>query len=91
MNEEVFIQFTKGYDYGDKVLKLINSVYGITQDPLNCFNNIYQGLHNWGLESSMFDTCLLILDGVIFLFYVDDWLMYARNKEDTDSIISKMK
>ena len=43
------------------------------------------------MNSSIIDPYLFIADKVTCLFYIDDCLMYARNKEEINGIISGTK
>jgi hypothetical protein len=72
-------------------LKLKKSLYGLKQSPRNHFLNLKRKLEDLGLVASKADPCLFVSDRVIVLVYVDDTLLYARDMQDIDDVISGIR
>ena len=74
-----------------KVLKLRRLLYGLHQSPMLWFKHLKSKLENVGFQqASEINPCLFISDRVICLVYVDDTLLYARDKADIDEVLHKL-
>jgi len=73
------------------VLKLKRSLYGMVQSPRNFFRHLKGNLLSCGFSQSDHDPCLFISEKVICLVYVDDCLFFAKDQQDIDTAIQKIK
>jgi hypothetical protein len=87
IDTEVYVEMPRGFSQPGKVLKLKKSLYGLKQSPRNHYQNLKLKLEDLGFVACDSDPCLFVSDKVIALVYVDDTLLYARNKEDIDAVV----
>jgi hypothetical protein len=87
----VYVEMPRGFAQPGKVLKLRKSLYGLTQSSRNFFQHLQSKLHAIGFESCSADPCLFVSDKCICLVYVDDTLLFARNKKDIDDTIAALR
>jgi hypothetical protein len=91
IDTDVYVEMPRGFAKPGKVLKLKKSLYGLKQSPRNHFLNLKGKLEALGFVASEADPCLFVSDKVIALVYVDDTLLYARDMQDIDDVISGIR
>jgi hypothetical protein len=87
IDTEVYVEMPRGFAQPGKVLKLKKSLYGLKQSPRNHYQNLKSKLEDLGFVACDSDPCLFVSEKVIALVYVDDTLLYARNKTDIDAVV----
>eukprot|EP00956_Cyclotella_meneghiniana_P035535 scaffold115810_cov49-Cyclotella_meneghiniana.AAC.1 len=95
-NEEVYIHQPRGFispgtTTKSHVLKLKRALYGLKQSPRHFFKYLSSHLEKHHLKQSEFDPCLFIGTDIIVIMYVDDLLIYSRNRDSIDSLISTLQ
>ena len=89
------MELPQGFNLGTEsrryVLKLQKNLYGLKQVGHNWFEKISSALGNLSINSSKLDPCVLIGDDTIVLVYVDDCLVFLRDKDKIDQLIDKLK
>ena len=73
------------------VWKLNRCLYGLVQSPRNFYQYNAKKLDSIGFKPSETDLCLFIRDDAIILIYVDDALVFFRNKEAADNLFTQMR
>jgi hypothetical protein len=87
-----FCEMPRGFAVPGKVLRLKKNLYGRRAAPMTWFQHLSANLEKCGLEpQNDVDPCLFISDTVICIVYVDDTLLYAKNRADIDAVIAKLK
>ena len=86
LKEDVYVEMPRGFQEEGFVLKLNKSLYGLRQSPRNFYEHLTNQLKQAGLRCSRADAGLFIGKDCICLTYVDDILVFARN----DDIIEKL-
>ena len=61
MEEEVYIRQPRWYDKGQKVMKLLKSLYGLKQSSRNWSKTVKEAMLEVGFRQSENDACLYIL------------------------------
>jgi hypothetical protein len=74
-----------------QVWKLRKSLYGLAQSPRNYFLYTRDKLLKMGFVQSEADSCLFISHDIICLIYVDDALLFYKDKASINALTSKMK
>ena len=88
----VFMEMPRGFVQPGKVLKLKKSLYGLKQAPMIWFNHLKGKLETLGfVQCTDVDQCLFVSDKVVLLCYVDDCLLYAKQSEDIQDVIRRMR
>jgi hypothetical protein len=87
----VYVEMPPGFKVPGQVWKLRKSLYGLAQSPRNYFLYTKEKLLKMGFVQSEADPCLFISGDIICLIYVDDALLFYKNKEAIDSLVNKMK
>jgi hypothetical protein len=87
----VYIQIPRGFGEAGKVLKLKNSLYGLTQLPRNFFLRHKAKLEKVGFTQSENDPCLFMNDKVICIVYVDDTLFYSPKESYIQEAIETLR
>jgi hypothetical protein len=87
----VHVAMPPGFGVPGQVWKLRKSLYGLAQSPRNYFIYTRDKLIKMGFVQSEADPCLFISGDIICLVYVDDALLFYKNKESIDTLINKMK
>ena len=87
-----YIEMPQGFTKPGRVLRLIKSLYGDRRSPRNFFLYLKEKLEKHGFVSqTAVDPCLFISDKVIVLVYVDDTLLFARDRSDIDDVLDKLR
>jgi hypothetical protein len=87
----VYVDMPRGFETPGMVWKLNRSLYGLAQSPRNFFIHTKTQLtQKLGFTQSVADPCLFISRDVICLIYVDDALLFYKNKSAVDRLTDKM-
>ena len=89
-----FAEMPRGFSEPGKVLRLRKNLYGKKSAPRLWFHHLKARLESpeCGFKQMIdVDPCLFISKKVICLVYVDDTLLYARNREDIDEVIHNLR
>ena len=73
------------------VLKLQKNLYGLKQAGHNWFEKLSRAFGNLSINPSKVDPCVFIGDDIIVLVYVDDCLIFSRDKDKINQLIDKLK
>jgi hypothetical protein len=87
----VHVAMPPGFGIPGQVWKLRKSLYGLAQSPRNYFLYTRDKLIKMGFVQSEADPCLFISSDIICLIYVDDALLFYKDKESINVLIDKMK
>ena len=88
----VYVEMPPGFKYDGKVWKLKKSLYGLAQSPRNFFlHTKNQLITKLGFTQTDADPCLFVSDDVICLIYVDDALLFYKDKEAVEKLMKRMK
>jgi hypothetical protein len=87
----VYVAMPPGFGVPGQVWKLRKSLYGLAQSPRNYFLYTRDKLIKMGFVQSEADPCLFISSDIICLIYVDDALLFYKNKTSIDILTNKMK
>ena len=80
--------------YGDgksHVLKIKKNLYGGKNAGKIWYDHLSEALTNIGFTKSDADNCVFYRRGVIFMFYVDDGLFFAKEPKDIDKAIKDLR
>jgi hypothetical protein len=80
-----------GFGIPGQVWKLRKSLYGLAQSPQNYFLYTRDKLIKMGFVQSEADPCVFISSDIICLIYVDDALLFYKDKTSIATLVSKMK
>ena len=87
----VYVECPKGFEVKGMVWKLNKSLYGLAQSPRNFFLHTKAQLtERLGFVQSEADPCLFISRDVICLIYVDDALLFYKNKAAVERLTTLM-
>ena len=88
----VYVDMPQGFREAGKVWRLKKSLYGLAQSPRNFFLHTKKQLTmKFGFVQSEADPCLFISRDIICLIYVDDALLFYKDKVAMDRLASAMK
>jgi hypothetical protein len=87
----VYVAMPPGFGVPGQVWKLRKSLYGLAQSPRNYFLYTRDKLIKMGFVQSEADPCLFISSDIICLIYVDDALLFYKNKTSIGILTNKMK
>ena len=93
-DKAVYIECPQGYEPPngeDMVLKLNKSLYGQAEAPRMWYEKLKKGLEAQEFCTSKVDPCMFLSKKVIILAYVDDCLLFAKNKKDLDDLIQSFE
>ena len=89
------MELLQGFNVGPEsrryVLKLQNNLYSLKQAGHNWFEKLSSALGNLSINPSKVDPCVFIGEDVIVLVYVDDCLIFSRDKDTINQLIDKLK
>ena len=96
---DIFMELPIGVDVPngeirkDYVLYLLKNLYGLKQASKTYFEYLCSHLEAEpiGMESSRIDPCIWYKEGVILIIYVDDCLIFSKNKELADELIQQLR
>jgi hypothetical protein len=87
----VYVEMPPGFKIEGHIWKLNKSLYGLAQSPRNYFLYTKEKLLKMGFYQSESDPCLFISNDIICLIYVDDALLFYKNKLSMATLVDKMK
>jgi hypothetical protein len=87
----VYVAMPPGFGVPGQVWKLRKSLYGLAQSPRNYFLYTRDKLIKMGFVQSEADPCLFISADIICLIYVDDALLFYKDKQSINILTDKMK
>jgi hypothetical protein len=88
----VFVEMPLGFTVEGHVWKLKKSLYGLAQSPRNFFlHTRNQLVDKLGFTQSDADPCLFISANVLCLIYVDDALLFYKNKSAVEQLTEQME
>jgi hypothetical protein len=87
----VYVAMPPGFGLPGQVWKLRKSLYGLAQSPRNYFLYTKDKLLSMGFVQSEADPCLFISADIICLIYVDDALLFYKDKQSIITLTDKMK
>ena len=86
-----FAEMPRGFGQPGKVLRLKKNLYGKKSAPRLWFQHLKAKLEAVGFVQQIeVDPCLFISDKVICVCFVDDSLLFARNRSDIDDVIAQL-
>ena len=92
---DIYMELPKGFNMGPKsrryVLELQKNLYGMKQAGHNWNENISGALSNLSITPRKVDSCVSIGEDIIVLVYVDDCLIFSRDKDKINQLIEKLK
>ena len=93
LHEYVYMELPFGFDHdGDRsyVMKLNKSIYGLKQASSNWFDHLTKGLKQRDFFPSEMDPCVYYKDNCIVLVYVDDCIIFSKDKSVIDDLIHSL-
>ena len=72
-------------------LKLLCNVYGQKQAGQVWNKYMNQGTHEIGFTPSNFDPCLYYRGSVVFLVYIDDYIVFGPTKQAIDRVVTDLR
>ena len=91
LDDEVYVEMPRGFKEPGFVYKLQKSLYGLKQSPKNFFEHLKSQLEGIGFEQSNADACLFIKGDCICITYVDDILMFAKDDNIINTVITNLR
>ena len=73
------------------VLLLLQSLYGLKQAAQSWFQNLTNHLQIMGFQSSKVDRCVLFRENIIIMTYIDDFLIFSKDKLKAMTLIEDLK
>jgi hypothetical protein len=80
LDELVFMRLPPGFEKYGTALKLRKALYGLRRSPLLWQQDLTQTLRDLGFKTIPEEPCVMLRDGAIVFFFVDD-LIWAYRKE----------
>ena len=94
LDVDIYMELPKGFNLGPEsgryLLKLQKNLYGLKQAGHNWFEKLSSALGNLSINPSKADPCVFIRDDTIVLVYVDDFLVFPRDKDKINQLIDKL-
>jgi hypothetical protein len=82
LEDIVYMQMPPGYKNAGRVLRLKKALYGLRQSPLLWQKELTKTLLDLGFQTVPHEPCILMKEGILIFFYVDD-IVLAYRKVDT--------
>ena len=91
VKSEIFMEITTGCGVeGDHprewVIRLDNNLYGIKDVQLAWFKKLKEDLEDREFLLSQVDPCILFIEEMVLLFYVNYCLMFSTSMDKMDSV-----
>ena len=95
ISHDTFMKLPKGVKtiHGNSnthVLKVKKNIYGGKNASKIWYEHLKGALKNIGFKQSQADGCVFYCKDVIFMFYVDNGLFFAKNQKDIDKAIKDL-
>ena len=91
LNDEVYVDIPREFKQDSKVLKVKCSLYALRQSPRNFFLHLKNKLENLEFIQSEADSCLFVRPDMICFVYIDDYLFFASDSSNFESILTKLR
>ena len=95
LDMDIYMKLLQGFNVGPEsgryVLKLQKNLYGLKQAGHNWFKKISGALGTLSINPRKVDPCVFIGEDVIVLVYVDNCLIFSRDKDKINQLIEKLK
>ena len=96
IDADVFCHLPAGFHIKDGnddeyVIQLVKNLYGTKQAAANWFEMMKQGLEKQGFKSSKTDPCLFLQNDTIIVTYVDDCLIFSKDKKNIDVLLDNLR
>eukprot|EP00957_Ditylum_brightwellii_P211303 15366023-Ditylum_brightwellii.AAC.2 len=75
----------------DYVLQLKKNLYGLKDTGRTWWEHLSSGLERMGFKQCNAKMCVFKKDGVIIIVYVNDCLIFANSKEESDEVVRELK
>jgi len=90
----VWIHLPRGFNSSlgpNTCLRLLKSLYGLAISPRMFYLTLTAALLREGFKQSAIDPCLFYKLGFLIVLYVDDAGLAARNADDIDELINRLR
>ena len=92
---DIYMELPQGFNVGPErrrhVLKFQKNLYGLKQAGHNCFEKRSSTLGNLSINPSKVGPCVFIGDDIIVLVYVDNCLIFSRDKDKINQLTDNLK
>ena len=82
LKEAIYMRMPHGYIRPGYVLRLKKALYGLRQSPLLWQKELTNALSTLGFKPVPHEPCIMINNGILIFFYVND-IVFAYRKKDT--------
>ena len=94
IEEEVYIRQPRGYEKGQKVMKLLKSLYGLKQSSRNWSKTVKEAMLEVGFRQSENDACLYFFEEkgafIHAVIRVDDFAIFNNDQEVCDRVYASL-
>nr|GEZ18785.1 zinc finger, CCHC-type [Tanacetum cinerariifolium] len=96
LEEVIYMRHPSGYEQGNKVCLLKESLYGLNQSPRQCYRRFDEYMLSNGFKHSSYNICVYYRsyapgEYIYLLLYVDDMLIACKSKAKIGSTKSLLK
>lgn len=93
LDEAVFTHPLEGYNYGNKICKLLMALYGLKQAPSKWNEKFSTFLKQEGLKALKSEQCIFVNKErtLVLGVYVDDGVLLSKNQHERDRLLEKLK
>ena len=85
LDELVYMRMPPGFTISSRVLRLNKALYGLRRSPLLWQTKLTSVLKDLGFKEVPQEPCVVLKDGIICFFFVDD-IVFAFRKKDRDDV-----
>jgi reverse transcriptase-like protein len=85
LDETVFMKMPPGFEKERKVLRLQKSLYGLRRSPILWQKKLTKAFRVLGFRELPQESCVMLKEGVIVVFYVDD-IVFCYGKKDQEIV-----
>ena len=89
--EEIYMHMPRGFKQDKKCFRLNKTLYGLRQSPRAFHKFLVESLSKQGLKQSHLDPCLFVGDKVVAVSFVDDCLFWAKDEQDINDCLLKLR
>src|SRR6188474_1063825 len=82
LKDTIYMRMPTGHRSPGKILRLKKALYGLRRSPLLWQKELTTALQALGFQSVPHKSCIMIRNGILVYFYVND-IVFAYRKEDT--------
>ena len=82
LDEDIFMEMPTGTRKPGRILRLNKALYGLRKSPLLWQKELTRTLVTLGFKAVPHEPCILVRDGCIIFFYVDDIVVAYRKKDE---------